>query len=75
MRTLFAILLLTASATLAQNPAAPTIDDLINLKRVAAPAVSPNGQLKKPKANRAAMQQNLDWFTRYIWNQPTGTQQ
>ena len=31
--------------------------------------------LTKPKANRAAMQQNLDWFTRYIWNQPTGTQQ
>jgi dipeptidyl aminopeptidase/acylaminoacyl peptidase len=30
--------------------------------------------LTKPKANRAAMQQNLDWFTRYIWNQPTGTQ-
>jgi dipeptidyl aminopeptidase/acylaminoacyl peptidase len=31
--------------------------------------------LTKPKANRAAMQQNLDWFTRYLWNQPTGTQQ
>jgi len=31
--------------------------------------------LTKPKANRGAMQQNLDWFTRYIWNQPTGTQQ
>jgi dipeptidyl aminopeptidase/acylaminoacyl peptidase len=31
--------------------------------------------LTKPKANRAAMQQNLDWFTRYIWNQPTSTQQ
>jgi dipeptidyl aminopeptidase/acylaminoacyl peptidase len=31
--------------------------------------------LNKPKANRAAMQQNLDWFTRYIWNQPSGTQQ
>ena len=31
--------------------------------------------LTKPKANRAAMQQNLDWFTRHIWNQPTGTQQ
>ena len=30
--------------------------------------------LTKPKANRAAMQQNLDWFSRYIWNQPTGTQ-
>ena len=28
--------------------------------------------INKPKANRAAMQQNLDWFTRYIWNQPTG---
>jgi dipeptidyl aminopeptidase/acylaminoacyl peptidase len=31
--------------------------------------------LTKPKANRGAMQQNLDWFTRYLWNQPTGTQQ
>jgi dipeptidyl aminopeptidase/acylaminoacyl peptidase len=31
--------------------------------------------LNKPKANRAAMQQNLDWFTRYIWNQTSGTQQ
>jgi dipeptidyl aminopeptidase/acylaminoacyl peptidase len=31
--------------------------------------------INKPKANRAAMQQNLDWFTRYVWNQPTGTQQ
>ena len=31
--------------------------------------------INKPKANRAAMQQNLDWFTRYIWNQPSGTQQ
>ncbi len=31
--------------------------------------------LTKPKANRAAMQQNLDWFTRYIWNPPAGTQQ
>ena len=29
--------------------------------------------INKPKANRAAMQQNLDWFTRYIWNQPAGT--
>ena len=31
--------------------------------------------LTKPKANRGAMQQNLDWFSRYIWNSPTGTQQ
>jgi dipeptidyl aminopeptidase/acylaminoacyl peptidase len=31
--------------------------------------------LTKPKANRGAMQQNLDWFTRYLWNQPAGTQQ
>ena len=30
--------------------------------------------LTKPKANRAAMQQNLEWFSRYIWNQPAGTQ-
>jgi len=30
--------------------------------------------LNKPKANRAAMQQNLDWFTKYIWNQSSGTQ-
>ena len=26
--------------------------------------------LNKPKANRAAMQQNLDWFNKYLW--PTG---
>ena len=31
--------------------------------------------LTKPKANRGAMQQNLDWFSRYIWSVPTGTQQ
>ena len=31
--------------------------------------------INKPKANRALMQQNLDWFTRYLWNQPTGSQQ
>ena len=31
--------------------------------------------LTKPKANRAAMQQNLDWFTRYIWNQQVGSAQ
>ncbi len=30
--------------------------------------------LNKPKANRAAMEQNLEWFTRYLWNQPSGTQ-
>jgi dipeptidyl aminopeptidase/acylaminoacyl peptidase len=27
--------------------------------------------INKPKANRAAMQQNFEWFNRYIWNQPT----
>ena len=31
--------------------------------------------LNKPKANRAAMQQNFEWFTRYIWNQASGTAQ
>jgi dipeptidyl aminopeptidase/acylaminoacyl peptidase len=31
--------------------------------------------INKPKANRAAMQQNLEWFTRYVWNQPGGTVQ
>jgi dipeptidyl aminopeptidase/acylaminoacyl peptidase len=31
--------------------------------------------INKPKANRAAMQQNLDWFTRYVWGQPSGTVQ
>ena len=29
--------------------------------------------INKPKANRAAMQQNFEWFTRYVWNQPTGS--
>src|SRR5262245_37651747 len=27
--------------------------------------------LNKPKANRAAMQQNLDWFTKYLWPNAT----
>jgi len=31
--------------------------------------------LNKPKANRGAMQQNLDWFSKYIWGQPTATVQ
>lgn len=31
--------------------------------------------LNKPKANRGAMQQNLDWFSKYVWGAPTGTQQ
>ena len=31
--------------------------------------------INKPKANRAAMTQNLEWFTRYVWNQTTGTSQ
>ena len=30
--------------------------------------------LTKPKANRGAMQQNLDWFTKYVWGTATGTQ-
>jgi len=30
--------------------------------------------LTKPKANRGAMQQNLDWFTKYVWGATTGTQ-
>ena len=29
--------------------------------------------LTKPKANRGAMQQNLDWFTKYVWGVTTGT--
>src|SRR5688572_14661471 len=36
---------LQSAATLAQAPSAPSIDDVINLKRVGAPAISPNGQL------------------------------
>ena len=31
--------------------------------------------LNKPKANRAAMQQNLDWFDKYLWSSPTTSQQ
>jgi dipeptidyl aminopeptidase/acylaminoacyl peptidase len=30
--------------------------------------------LNKPKANRAAMQQNLDWFNKYLWPTPGSTQ-
>jgi dipeptidyl aminopeptidase/acylaminoacyl peptidase len=29
--------------------------------------------LNKPKANRAAMEQNLDWFTKYLWAADTTT--
>jgi len=31
--------------------------------------------LTKPKANRGAMQQNYDWFTRHVWGQAAATQQ
>jgi hypothetical protein len=31
--------------------------------------------LTKPKANRAAMQQNYDWFTKHVWGTATTTQQ
>jgi dipeptidyl aminopeptidase/acylaminoacyl peptidase len=31
--------------------------------------------LTKPKANRAAMEQNDEWFARYIWGQTTTTSQ
>jgi dipeptidyl aminopeptidase/acylaminoacyl peptidase len=30
--------------------------------------------LNKPKANRAAMQQNLEWFNKYLWPLPGATQ-
>ncbi len=30
--------------------------------------------LTKPKANRGAMQQNFDWFAKYLWTQPGGSQ-
>ena len=30
--------------------------------------------LTKPKANRAAMQQNYEWFMRYLWNTPSSSQ-
>jgi dipeptidyl aminopeptidase/acylaminoacyl peptidase len=30
--------------------------------------------LTKPKANRAAMQQNLDWFNKHLWPTATTTQ-
>jgi dipeptidyl aminopeptidase/acylaminoacyl peptidase len=31
--------------------------------------------LNKPKANRAAMQQNLDWFNKYLWTTATTNDQ
>lgn len=31
--------------------------------------------LTKPKANRGAMQQNYDWFTKHVWAATTNTQQ
>lgn len=30
-------------------------------------------ELNKPRTNRAAMQQNLDWFVRHVLNRPAGT--
>src|SRR5688572_4619110 len=44
MRTTVVLLLLTTTEILAQGQTAPSIDDLINLKRVGAPAISPNAQ-------------------------------
>ena len=44
MRKAFALLLLSTAATYAQSPAAPSIDDFINLKRVGSPAISPDGR-------------------------------
>ena len=44
MRIALALVFAAAAAASAQISSAPSIDDLINLKRVAAPAVSPNGQ-------------------------------
>ena len=26
--------------------------------------------ITKPKSNRAVLQHNLDWFSRYIWGEP-----
>src|SRR5688572_169610 len=44
MRTTVVLLLLATTELLAQGPSAPSIDDLINLKRVGAPAISPSGR-------------------------------
>jgi dipeptidyl aminopeptidase/acylaminoacyl peptidase len=38
-------LLVTAAATTAAQPSTPSIDDLLNLKRAGAPAISPDGRL------------------------------
>lgn len=44
MRKALALLLLSCAATSAQAPSAPSIDDLINLKRVGSPSISPDGR-------------------------------
>lgn len=44
MRNAFALLLLGTAATYAQSSSVPSIDDLINLKRVGSPAISPDGR-------------------------------
>jgi dipeptidyl aminopeptidase/acylaminoacyl peptidase len=31
--------------------------------------------IDKPKANRAAMEKNRDWFAKYIWAETTSTSQ
>src|SRR5829696_5234354 len=38
------VVLLAVSNVSTQAPSAPSIDDVINLKRVGSPAISPNGQ-------------------------------
>jgi len=44
MRQAVALLLLSTAVTYAQTSSVPSIDDLINLKRVGSPAISPDGR-------------------------------
>ena len=39
-----AVFALLSAAPVAQTPQSPSIDDLINLKRVGSPAISPSGE-------------------------------
>jgi Tol biopolymer transport system component len=57
--------MLTAPAPGAQSAAAPSIDDLINLKRVGSPAISPNGQLVAYTIREANWDENA--YETEIW--------
>ncbi len=57
----------------AQGPARPTIDDVINLKRVASPAISPNGKLAAYTIREANWDENAYETEIWIGDAASGT--